>query len=169
MGMNIISAKDHGESWLTLESGRAVAFMMDDALLAGERTTMFAVVLLAIATLSFGGMERHDDSPSTQVPAATTRSVGAVVAMIAGYGAVDLRRASHPEAEVMQSFCRTVSWRVVTSYRRRLPGPQTTLHVSSRTVVSSSQPRISSPALLVVYSRVAFDPSPSATHTAAIE
>jgi glutamate/aspartate transport system substrate-binding protein len=37
LGMNIISAKDHGESWLTLESGRAVAFMMDDALLAGER------------------------------------------------------------------------------------------------------------------------------------
>ncbi len=36
MGMNIISAKDHGESFLTLESGRAVAFMMDDALLAGE-------------------------------------------------------------------------------------------------------------------------------------
>jgi glutamate/aspartate transport system substrate-binding protein len=37
MGMNIISAKDHGESFLTLESGRAAAFMMDDALLAGER------------------------------------------------------------------------------------------------------------------------------------
>jgi glutamate/aspartate transport system substrate-binding protein len=36
MKMNIISAKDHGESFLTLESGRAVAFMMDDALLAGE-------------------------------------------------------------------------------------------------------------------------------------
>jgi glutamate/aspartate transport system substrate-binding protein len=36
MGMNIISAKDHGESFLTLQSGRAVAFMMDDALLAGE-------------------------------------------------------------------------------------------------------------------------------------
>ena len=36
MGMNIISAKDHGESFLTLEGGRAVAFMMDDALLAGE-------------------------------------------------------------------------------------------------------------------------------------
>jgi glutamate/aspartate transport system substrate-binding protein len=36
LGMNIISAKDHGESFLTLESGRAVAFMMDDALLAGE-------------------------------------------------------------------------------------------------------------------------------------
>jgi glutamate/aspartate transport system substrate-binding protein len=37
MGMNVISAKDHGESFLTLQSGRAVAFMLDDALLAGER------------------------------------------------------------------------------------------------------------------------------------
>ncbi len=36
MGMNIISAKDHGESFMMLESGRAVAFMMDDALLYGE-------------------------------------------------------------------------------------------------------------------------------------
>jgi glutamate/aspartate transport system substrate-binding protein len=37
MGMNIISAKDHGEAFLTLETGRAVAFMIDDALLYGER------------------------------------------------------------------------------------------------------------------------------------
>lgn len=36
MGMNVISAKDHGESFQMLEGGRAVAFMMDDALLAGE-------------------------------------------------------------------------------------------------------------------------------------
>jgi glutamate/aspartate transport system substrate-binding protein len=36
LGMSIISAKDHGESFLTLETGRAVAFMMDDALLFGE-------------------------------------------------------------------------------------------------------------------------------------
>lgn len=36
MKMNVISAKDHGESFQMLESGRAVAFMMDDALLAGE-------------------------------------------------------------------------------------------------------------------------------------
>jgi glutamate/aspartate transport system substrate-binding protein len=36
MKMNIISAKDHGESFLTLETGRAAAFMMDDALLYGE-------------------------------------------------------------------------------------------------------------------------------------
>ncbi|CQH55440.1 glutamate Aspartate periplasmic binding protein precursor GltI [Yersinia enterocolitica] len=37
MNMRIISAKDHGDSFRTLESGRAVAFMMDDALLAGGR------------------------------------------------------------------------------------------------------------------------------------
>ncbi|MBD2812057.1 glutamate/aspartate ABC transporter substrate-binding protein [Xenorhabdus sp. Vera] len=37
MKMRIISAKDHGDSFRTLESGRAIAFMMDDALLAGER------------------------------------------------------------------------------------------------------------------------------------
>jgi len=36
MGMSIIAAKDHGESFLMLESGRAAAFMMDDALLYGE-------------------------------------------------------------------------------------------------------------------------------------
>jgi glutamate/aspartate transport system substrate-binding protein len=37
MGMNIISAKDHAESFLTLQNGRAAAFMLDDVLLAGER------------------------------------------------------------------------------------------------------------------------------------
>jgi glutamate/aspartate transport system substrate-binding protein len=34
--MNVIAARDHGEAFLTVQSGRAVAFMMDDALLAGE-------------------------------------------------------------------------------------------------------------------------------------
>lgn len=37
MNINIISAKDHGEGFLMLESGRADAFMMDDVLLAGEK------------------------------------------------------------------------------------------------------------------------------------
>jgi glutamate/aspartate transport system substrate-binding protein len=36
MSMNVIAARDHGEAFLTVQSGRAVAFMMDDALLAGE-------------------------------------------------------------------------------------------------------------------------------------
>lgn len=37
MSMRIIGAQDHGEAFRILESGRAQAFMMDDALLAGER------------------------------------------------------------------------------------------------------------------------------------
>jgi glutamate/aspartate transport system substrate-binding protein len=36
MGMNIISAKDHAESWLTVQNDRAVAFFIDDALLYGQ-------------------------------------------------------------------------------------------------------------------------------------
>ncbi|AXA54323.1 HAD-IC family P-type ATPase [Pseudomonas thivervalensis] len=36
LNMNVISAKDIGESYQMLESGRAIAFMQDDALLAGE-------------------------------------------------------------------------------------------------------------------------------------
>ncbi|SDP05880.1 transporter substrate-binding domain-containing protein [Pseudomonas jinjuensis] len=37
LGMNVVSAKDHGEAFLMLQSGRAVAFYMDDALLYGEK------------------------------------------------------------------------------------------------------------------------------------
>lgn len=36
MDMRIISAKDHGEAFLMVETGRASAFVMDDALLYGE-------------------------------------------------------------------------------------------------------------------------------------
>ena len=66
MGMNIISAKDHGESFLTLESGRAVAFMMDDALLFGERAKSkkpedWVVVGTAQSKEAYGCMMRKDD------------------------------------------------------------------------------------------------------------
>jgi glutamate/aspartate transport system substrate-binding protein len=66
MGMNIISAKDHGESFLTLESGRAVAFMMDDALLYGERAKSktpddWAVVGTSQSKEAYGCMMRKDD------------------------------------------------------------------------------------------------------------
>ena len=37
MKINIISTKDHGDSFRMVESGRAAAFFIDDALLAGER------------------------------------------------------------------------------------------------------------------------------------
>jgi glutamate/aspartate transport system substrate-binding protein len=37
MRMNIISAKDHSEGFLTLSTGRAAGFFIDDALLYGQR------------------------------------------------------------------------------------------------------------------------------------
>lgn len=37
LGFQLISAKDHGESFLTLETGRAAAFVMDEPLLHGEK------------------------------------------------------------------------------------------------------------------------------------
>ena len=37
MNMDIISAKDHAESFLDVQTGRAVAFVMDEPLLYGER------------------------------------------------------------------------------------------------------------------------------------
>ena len=66
MGMNIISAKDHGDSFLTLESGRAVAFMMDDALLAGEmakarRANDWHIVGTPQSREAYGCMMRKDD------------------------------------------------------------------------------------------------------------
>lgn len=66
MKMNVISAKDHGESFLTLETGRAVAFMMDDALLYGEiakakRPADWAVVGSAQSQEAYGCMLRKDD------------------------------------------------------------------------------------------------------------
>jgi ABC-type amino acid transport substrate-binding protein len=40
MKMRIISAADHGEGRMTLETGRAVAYMMDDVLLVGTKLLM---------------------------------------------------------------------------------------------------------------------------------
>jgi glutamate/aspartate transport system substrate-binding protein len=66
MGMNIISAKDHGESFLTLQSGRVVAFMLDDALLAGERAKArrpddWVIVGTAQSKEAYGMMIRKGD------------------------------------------------------------------------------------------------------------
>ena len=72
MGMNIISAKDHGESFLMLESGRAVAFMMDDALLYGEMAKAkqpadWAVVGTPQSFEIYGCMVRKGDAGFKQV------------------------------------------------------------------------------------------------------
>ena len=68
MGMNVISAKDHGESFQMLESGRAVAFMMDDALLAGEMAKAkkpqdWEVTGTAQSYEIYGCMVRKGDEP----------------------------------------------------------------------------------------------------------
>lgn len=66
MDMNIISAKEHGQSFLTLESGRAAAFMMDDALLYGERAKArnpneWVIVGKPQSREAYGCMLRKDD------------------------------------------------------------------------------------------------------------
>lgn len=66
MNMRIISVKDHGDSFRTLESGRAVAFMMDDALLAGERAKakkpdQWQILGTPQSREAYGCMLRKDD------------------------------------------------------------------------------------------------------------
>ncbi|MFS7359686.1 amino acid ABC transporter substrate-binding protein [Rahnella inusitata] len=65
--LRIISAKDHGDSFRTLETGRAVAFMMDDALLAGERAKAkkpdnWDIVGTPQSKEAYGCMMRKDDA-----------------------------------------------------------------------------------------------------------
>ncbi|MGE5466385.1 MAG: glutamate/aspartate ABC transporter substrate-binding protein [Ignavibacteria bacterium] len=72
LGMNIISAKDHGESFLTLETGRAVAFMMDDALLYGELAKAkkpgdWTVVGTPMSREAYGCMLPKDDTAFKKV------------------------------------------------------------------------------------------------------
>ncbi|MEX3897964.1 glutamate/aspartate ABC transporter substrate-binding protein [Paraburkholderia sp. BR10954] len=66
MNMQIISAKDYGEGRLTLESGRAVAYMMDDVLLAGTRTLTakpsdWVITGTPQSSEAYGFMLRRDD------------------------------------------------------------------------------------------------------------
>jgi glutamate/aspartate transport system substrate-binding protein len=67
MGMQIIAAKDHGESFLILQSGRAAAFMLDDALLAGERAKArnpsdWVIVGTPQSKEAYGMMLKKDDA-----------------------------------------------------------------------------------------------------------
>jgi glutamate/aspartate transport system substrate-binding protein len=81
MGMNVISAKDHGEAFLTLETGRAVAFMMDDALLYGEMAKArkpgdWIVTGTAQSKEAYGCMLRKDDPAFKKVvDAALTKAL----------------------------------------------------------------------------------------------
>jgi glutamate/aspartate transport system substrate-binding protein len=66
LGLHIISTKDHGDSFRTLETGRAAAFMLDDALLAGERAkakqpTNWEIIGTPQSKEAYGCMMRKDD------------------------------------------------------------------------------------------------------------
>jgi glutamate/aspartate transport system substrate-binding protein len=66
LGMNIIAAKDHAESFLTVETGRAVAFFMDDILLyslvaTSKNPSEWVIGNEAYTVEPYGIMLRRDD------------------------------------------------------------------------------------------------------------
>jgi glutamate/aspartate transport system substrate-binding protein len=66
LGMNIMTAKDHAEAFLMVETGRAVAFAMDDILLASlaassKNPSEYAITSEALSTEPYGIMLRRDD------------------------------------------------------------------------------------------------------------
>jgi glutamate/aspartate transport system substrate-binding protein len=70
--MNIVMARDHGESFQLLESGRVEAFMMDDALLYGERAKAlnpddWIVVGTPMSFEAYGCMMRRGDVALKQI------------------------------------------------------------------------------------------------------
>ena len=66
LGMNIIAAKDHAESFLTVETGRAAAFFMDDILLYSlvansKNPSEWTISAEALTVEPYGIMLRRDD------------------------------------------------------------------------------------------------------------
>ncbi|MFC5476535.1 amino acid ABC transporter substrate-binding protein [Paraherbaspirillum soli] len=66
LGMNILAAKDHAEAFLMVETGRAVAFAMDDILLASLAANSrapadYAITTDALSVEPYGIIERKDD------------------------------------------------------------------------------------------------------------
>ncbi|WP_375463035.1 amino acid ABC transporter substrate-binding protein [uncultured Methylobacterium sp.] len=81
LGLTILSAKDHAEAFLMVETGRAVAFVMDDVLLAsliaGSKTP--DAYEISTEPLSkpepYGIMLRKDDAPFKAVADAATKAL----------------------------------------------------------------------------------------------
>ena len=72
LGMNIIAAKDHAESFLTVETGRAVAFFMDDILLYSlvansKNPSEWVIGKEAYTVEPYGIMMRRDDEAFKKV------------------------------------------------------------------------------------------------------
>ena len=64
--LNVVAAKEHGEAFAMVERGQAQAFMMDDALLYGERAKAaqpddWIVVGTPMSWEAYGCMMRRDD------------------------------------------------------------------------------------------------------------
>jgi glutamate/aspartate transport system substrate-binding protein len=67
LGINIITAKDHAEAFLTVETGRAAAFVMDDILLASLAASSkspadYQISKEALSVEPYGIMLRKDDT-----------------------------------------------------------------------------------------------------------
>src|SRR6185503_3871606 len=80
LGMNIIAAKDHAESFLTVETGRAVAFFMDDILLyslvANSKNPKDWVISAdALSVEPYGIMLRRDDPQFKKIVDNAVRSL----------------------------------------------------------------------------------------------
>ncbi|MCX8700519.1 glutamate/aspartate ABC transporter substrate-binding protein [Gilliamella sp. B2840] len=72
LGIRIITPKDHGDAFNALETGRAAAFLMDDALLAGERSRAinpaeWKIVGEPLSYESYGCMLRKGDTQFKQL------------------------------------------------------------------------------------------------------
>jgi glutamate/aspartate transport system substrate-binding protein len=80
LGMNIIAAKDHAESFLTVDTGRAAAFFMDDILLYSLVATSrnpgdWAIGSEAYTVEPYGIMLRRDDPEFKKVVDAAMRNI----------------------------------------------------------------------------------------------
>lgn len=72
LGMNIIAAKDHPEAFLTVETGRALAFFMDDILLytmvaSSKNPGEWMIGAEAYTIEPYGIMLRREDAPFKKV------------------------------------------------------------------------------------------------------
>lgn len=72
LGLNILAAKDHAEAFLMVETGRAVAFVMDDILLYSlvanaKAPGDYAISADALSVEPYGIMLRRDDAPFKKV------------------------------------------------------------------------------------------------------
>ena len=77
LGMNIISANGHPEAFQMVETGRAVAFVMDDILLASlaaqsRNPADYEISSVALSVEPYGIMLRKDDAPFKKIVDAST-------------------------------------------------------------------------------------------------